>query len=341
MSEYNEIKFKNVLVTGGCGFIGSNFINYMLNKYPSIFILNVDRLDYCASEDNIEEVHRKSERYRLVVSDINNKEFMLSCLQRYQIDTIVHFAAQSHVDNSFGNSIQFTLDNVLGTHTLLECTKVYHQLTNKLSRFLHISTDEVYGERKLDDPGCEEEKSILDPTSPYAASKAAAEFMVKSYYHSFKLPIIIIRGNNVMGPRQYPEKLIPRFTMYLLEGKKCPIQGTGQTRRNFIYVDDVCNAVDIIVNKGKLNNIYNIGSEYEYSVKEILSLLIKELNITSTIEEVSEYVEDRAFNDFRYTVDCKKLKNLGWELKYSFEEGLKKTVEWYLQTNKNIQNKTD
>jgi len=324
-----QYTFKNILVTGGCGFIGSNFINYLLSKYANIFILNVDKLDYCASEDNIEYCFRNdNSRYRLAISDINNKDFILSCLNRYKIDTIVHFAAQSHVDNSFGNSIQFTIDNVLGTHTLLECSRVYQQSSGgALNRFLHISTDEVYGERKIDDPGCDEEKSILDPTSPYAASKAAAEFMVKSYYHSFKLPVIIVRGNNVMGPRQYPEKLIPRFTTHLLEGKKCPIQGTGETRRNFIYVEDVCNAVDIIVNKGRLNNVYNIGSDYEYSVKEILMILMKELKITSTVEEVSEYVEDRAFNDFRYTVDCKKLKELGWELKYSFEEGIRKTIE--------------
>ena len=326
-----ENTFKNILVTGGCGFIGSNYINYILNKYNNIFILNIDRLDYCADELNIESQFRNDNtRYRLAISDINNKEFILRCLKNYQIDTVIHFAAQSHVDNSFGNSIQFTLDNVLGTHTLLECCKVYQQQSNSfLKRFLHISTDEVYGERKIDDPGCDEEKSLLDPTSPYAASKAAAEFMVKSYYHSFKLPIIIIRSNNVFGPRQYPEKLIPRFVTYLLEGKKCPIQGTGETRRNFIYTDDVSNALDIILKKGKINKVYNIGSEYEYSVLDILKYLMKELNINKRIEEVSEYVEDRAFNDFRYTVNCDKLKELGWKIETTFEEGIKRTIEYY------------
>ena len=334
-----ENTFKNILVTGGCGFIGSNYINYILNKYNNIFILNIDRLDYCADELNIESQFRNDNtRYRLAISDINNKEFILRCLKNYQIDTVIHFAAQSHVDNSFGNSIQFTLDNVLGTHTLLECCKVYQQQSNSfLKRFLHISTDEVYGERKIDDPGCDEEKSLLDPTSPYAASKAAAEFMVKSYYHSFKLPIIIIRSNNVFGPRQYPEKLIPRFVTYLLEGKKCPIQGTGETRRNFIYTDDVSNALDIILKKGKINKVYNIGSEYEYSVLDILKYLMKELNINNRIEEVSEYVEDRTFNDFRYTVNCDKLKELGWKLEITFEEGIKRTIDWYKKIiNKNI-----
>ncbi len=326
-----ENTFKNILVTGGCGFIGSNYINYILNKYNNIFILNIDRLDYCADELNIESQFRNDNtRYRLAISDINNKEFILRCLKNYQIDTVIHFAAQSHVDNSFGNSIQFTLDNVLGTHTLLECCKVYQQQSNSfLKRFLHISTDEVYGERKIDDPGCDEEKSLLDPTSPYAASKAAAEFMVKSYYHSFKLPIIIIRSNNVFGPRQYPEKLIPKFVTYLLEGKKCPIQGTGETRRNFIYTDDVSNALDIILKKGKINKVYNIGSEYEYSVLDILKYLMKELNINNRMEEVSEYVEDRTFNDFRYTVNCDKLKELGWKLEITFEEGIKRTIDWF------------
>ncbi len=329
MTEENT--FKNILVTGGCGFIGSNYINYILNKYNNIFILNIDRLDYCADELNIElQFRNDNTRYRLAISDINNKEFILRCLKNYQIDTVIHFAAQSHVDNSFGNSIQFTLDNVLGTHTLLECCKVYQQQSNSfLKRFLHISTDEVYGERKIDDPGCDEEKSLLDPTSPYAASKAAAEFMVKSYYHSFKLPIIIIRSNNVFGPRQYPEKLIPKFVTYLLEGKKCPIQGTGETRRNFIYTDDVSNALDIILKKGKINKVYNIGSEYEYSVLDILQYLMKELKINKRMEEVSEYVEDRAFNDFRYTVNCDKLKELGWKLEITFEERIKRTIDLF------------
>jgi UDP-glucose 4,6-dehydratase len=329
--------FRNILVTGGCGFIGSNFINYMLSKYTDIFILNIDRLDYCADELNIESEFRSDNtRYRLVVSDINNKEFILRCLTNYNIDTIVHFAAQSHVDNSFGNSIQFTLDNVLGTHTLLECSKVYNQKIEgtKLTRFLHISTDEVYGERKLNDPGCDEEKSLLEPTSPYAASKAAAEFMVRSYYHSFKLPIVIIRSNNVFGPRQYPEKLIPRFITHLLEGKKCPIQGTGETRRNFIYTDDVSSALDIVLKKGELNKVYNIGSEFEYSVLDILQYLMRELKIEKTEKEVSEFVEDRAFNDFRYTVNCDKLKELGWNIEVSFEDGIRRTIEFYKNKSK-------
>jgi UDP-glucose 4,6-dehydratase len=311
---------RNILVTGGCGFIGSNFINYMLDNYTDIFIVNIDRLDYCA---NIKNVYHK-ERYQLVVSDLNNYSIVRELLNQYNINVIIHFAAQSHVDNSFGNSIQFTRDNVLGTHTLLECARDY----GKLERFIHISTDEVYGEVDIEHKGCNE-KSLLNPTNPYAATKAAAEFLVRSYYHSFKLPVIITRGNNVYGPRQYPEKLIPRFITKLLNREKCPIHGQGKTRRNFIYVDDVSRAVDAILNKGEINEIYNIGSDDEYSVKEVLSILIKIIGLEKDIESVCEYVEDRAFNDSRYCIDSRKLVNLGWSKKISFEEGINKTIEWY------------
>lgn len=313
---------KNILVTGGCGFIGSNFINYMLDTYTDIFIVNVDRLDYCSDMNNV--YHK--ERYRLVVTDLNNSVILNNTLESYNIDSIVHFAAQSHVDNSFGNSIQFTKDNVLGTHTLLECCRVY----GKIKKFVHISTDEVYGEVDNEHQGCNE-KSLLNPTNPYAATKAAAEFLVKSYYHSFKLPIVITRGNNVYGPRQFPEKLIPRFITKLLNNEKCPIHGQGKTRRNFIYSGDVSKAVDIILRKGEINEIYNIGSDDEYSVIEVLNKLLKELNISKSIEEVSEFVEDRAFNDFRYCIDSSKLELLGWKKTISFEDGLKQTIMWYKQ----------
>jgi dTDP-glucose 4,6-dehydratase len=313
---------KNILVTGGCGFIGSNFINYMLDTYTDIFIVNVDRLDYCADMNNV--YHK--ERYRLVVTDLNNSVILNNTLESYNIDSIVHFAAQSHVDNSFGNSIQFTKDNVLGTHTLLECCRVY----GKIKKFVHISTDEVYGEVDNEHQGCNE-KSLLNPTNPYAATKAAAEFLVKSYYHSFKLPIVITRGNNVYGPRQFPEKLIPRFITKLLNNEKCPIHGQGKTRRNFIYSGDVSKAVDVILRKGEINEIYNIGSDDEYSVIEVLNKLLKELNISKSIEDVSEFVEDRAFNDFRYCIDSSKLELLGWKKTISFEDGLKQTIMWYKQ----------
>ena len=314
---------KNMMVTGGCGFIGSNFINYMLKTYDDIFILNVDKLDYCADIQNVKSF--EPERYQLVISDINNTSCISSMLKRYNIDCIVHFAAQSHVDNSFGNSIQFTEDNILGTHCLLECARDY----GKIKLFLHISTDEVYGEVDRNHPGCEEEKSLLNPSNPYAASKAAAEFLVRSYYHSFKLPIIITRSNNVYGERQYNEKLIPRFITNLIENKKCPIHGEGLSRRNFIYVEDVCKAIDTIMRKGKINGIYNIGSSDEYNVLEVLQHLLTLLDIDKTMNEVSEIVEDRLFNDSRYCVNSKKLEELGWKQETNFIQGLIKTIEYY------------
>ena len=314
---------KNMMVTGGCGFIGSNFINYMLKTYDDIFILNVDKLDYCADIQNVKSF--EPERYQLVISDINNTSCISSMLKRYNIDCIVHFAAQSHVDNSFGNSIQFTEDNILGTHCLLECARDY----GKIKLFLHISTDEVYGEVDRNHPGCEEEKSLLNPSNPYAASKAAAEFLVRSYYHSFKLPIIITRSNNVYGERQYNEKLIPRFITNLIENKKCPIHGEGLSRRNFIYVEDVCKAIDTIMRKGKINGIYNIGSSDEYNVLEVLQHLLTLLDIDKTMNEVSEIVEDRLFNDSRYCVNSKKLEELGWKQETNFMQGLIKTIEYY------------
>ena len=316
---------KNILVTGGCGFIGSNFINYYLETYENINIINIDRMDYCASADNIKVDNQNIHRYKLIVGDLNNKDFMIYILNENNIDTIVHFAAQSHVDNSFGNSLQFTHDNVLGTHTLLECCRVY----GKIQRFIHISTDEVYGEVDIDHEGCSE-KNLLNPTNPYAATKASAEFIVRSYYHSFKLPIIITRGNNVYGPNQYPEKLIPKFTMQLYKNQKCTIHGKGETRRNFIHALDVAKAVDVIIRLGVINNIYNIGTNNEYSVMDITKKLVKLIKNSENVDDYIEYVEDRHFNDFRYAINSNNLRELGWSESIEFEKGLEDCVNWYI-----------
>ncbi len=313
---------KNILVTGGCGFIGSNFINHMLQSYNDIFIVNIDKLDYCADVNNI--LNKDPNRYQLIITDINNTNVILNTLKVYNIDTVVHFAAQSHVDNSFKNSLQFTFDNVLGTHSLLEASREY----GKLSKFVHCSTDECYGEVDLEHDGCTE-KSLLNPTNPYAATKAAAEFLVRSYYHSYKLPILITRGNNTYGLFQYPEKLIPKFIEHFLKNEKCTIHGEGKTRRNFIFAEDTAKAFDFIVRKGVINEIYNIGSKNEYSVMDIFNILHKKLNIQKDKEDCLVYVEDRNFNDFRYAVNCEKLKELGWKEETTFEEGLDKTIEWY------------
>jgi dTDP-glucose 4,6-dehydratase len=304
----------NILVTGGCGFIGSNFINYILNKDNSIKIFNIDCLNYCANEKNV----LSHPNYKLIKGNITSKDLVLHILNEYNIDAIIHFAAQSHVDNSFDNSLQYTTDNVMGTHVLLQASKEY----GKIKKFLHFSTDEVYGEVDLEHPGCHE-KSLLNPTNPYAATKAAAEFLVRSYYHSFKLPIIIVRCNNVYGPNQYPEKLIPKFIKLLSEGKKLTVHGNGNTRRNFIWAEDVAIATELIFNNGELNETYNIGTNQEYSVLDVARLLVSKMTSDKDINNHVIFVEDRPFNDFRYSVDITLLKSLGWEEKFTnFEDNI-------------------
>ena len=318
---------KNVLLTGCCGFIGSNFVNYLCNKYPDISVINLDKLDYCSREKNVDFF----ENYTFVKGDIKSCDLVNFILNKYEIDTVIHVAAQSHVDNSFGNSIQFTKDNVLGTHTLLECCRIY----GKINRFIHISTDEVYGEVDLNEI-CSE-NYLLNPTNPYAASKAAAEFLVRSYYTSFKLPIIITRGNNVYGPKQYPEKVIPKFIFQILNNEKCSIHGEGKTLRNFIHVYDVCTAFETILLYGKINNIYNIGTNNEYSVLDLAKKIVKVLKPKSKFEDMIEYCEDRKFNDKRYSICNKKLLDLGWKESINFDKGLNDTINWYVN-NKNYWN---
>jgi dTDP-glucose 4,6-dehydratase len=274
----------NILVTGGCGFIGSNYINYILDKYQNnIKIYNLDCLNYCGKETNV----NANENYKFIKGNITSKDLVLHILNEYAIDGIIHFAAQSHVDNSFDNSLQYTMDNVYGTHILLQAAKEY----GKLKKFLHFSTDEVYGEVDLEHPGCHE-KSLLNPTNPYAATKAAAEFLVRSYYHSFGLPVVIVRCNNVYGPNQYPEKLIPKFIKLLKEGKRLTIHGKGETRRNFIY---------------------NIGTSQEFSVMDVAKLLVEKLTDDKDLANHITFVEDRPFNDFRYSIDSTYLRELGWK----------------------------
>jgi dTDP-glucose 4,6-dehydratase len=279
-------------------------------------------MDYCSSLKNIDG---PPTNYIFYKCDIQNVDMLRHILNLHSIDTVIHFAAQTHVDNSFGNSIQFTLDNVVGTHTLLECCKEY----GKIRRFVHISTDEVYGEVGANDSECVETR-VLTPTNPYAATKAAAEHLVFSYHYSFKLPLVVVRGNNVYGPRQYPEKLIPKFITLLNDNKKCTVHGQGKTIRNFIHVDDVSSAVDTILTKGLDGNIYNIGSKNEFSVMDIAKKLTRILKPNEDANDHIEFVEDRHFNDFRYSISNNKLIQLGWTETVPFEEGLKQTVDWYL-----------
>lgn len=319
------------MVTGGCGFIASNFIHKLLDtgKY---FVVNVDRLDYCSNVKNITHVYDadaktltidpRPENYVFYQTDINNSAVIKEILQNFQIDVVYHFAAQTHVDLSFGSSSQFVTDNVLGTTNLLECCRQY----GKLEKFIHVSTDEVYGD--ISTPEKEHNAityGLYDPTNPYAATKAAAELMVKSYGHSYKLPIIITRSNNVYGRQQYWEKIIPKFIYLLMNGKKVPVYGDGSAKRKYLYIDDACDAYMRILEHGVIGETYEMGSDVEYTALEMAKIL------TNDAPECIEFVADRQFHDMRYIVNTKSLEQLGWKPSTSFEEGLKQTIKWYKQ----------
>mgnify|MGYP003973320785 CR=1 FL=1 len=310
----------NLLVTGGCGFIGSNFINYIFNK-NTYNIINIDNLYYCANIDNVEKHIQSSPYYTFIKGNICSRDLIQHVLINYNVNIIIHFAAQSHVDNSFENSIQYTNDNIVGTHNLLECSRLY----NNLTKFIHISTDEVYGESMNDiDEMAKTEQSILCPTNPYAATKASAELIAQSYFHSFNMPIIITRGNNVYGPNQYPEKLIPKFINLLKNNQKVTIQGDGSNVRSFLHSNDAVTAFEIIINKGVIGEIYNIGcdEQMEYSILDVTKLLVKYIKNEDNIDNYIEYIPDRPFNDKRYYISNSKIKNLGWDIYTSFEKGL-------------------
>jgi dTDP-glucose 4,6-dehydratase len=308
-----------ILVTGGLGFIGSNFVEYMLKNNQNLEIINVDKCDYMAREKNVPQ----QTRYHYIRGDVSEHYFMDYIFKEYQPDFVVHFAAQSCVTKSFELAFQYTTDNVLGTHVMLEACRKY----GRIKKFIHISTDEVYGE--VGPLATSDENSPLNPSNPYSASKAAAELYVRGYMNCYKLPCIITRGNNVFGPKQYPEKVVPLFIKQILDGKSVTIHGDGSTRRNFIHVDDVCRALELILVKGEVGSIYNIGSKFEYSVNEIFEKLkdiaggAKSINIT----------DPRPHNDSRYCIDSSALRALGWEENPEFDEKLKETFHWYQQNS--------
>jgi len=310
----------NLLITGGCGFIGSNFINYIYdkNKYN---IINLDAMYYCANEFNVKEHIRKSKNYKFIKGNLCDYKLINQILHDNEIEFIIHFAAQSHVQNSFEDSLTFTYDNVLGTHTLLEVCRKY----SKIKKFIHVSTDEVYGESMLElDEEYKTENSVLCPSNPYAATKAGAELIAQSYYHSFKMPIIITRGNNVYGSNQYPEKLIPRFINLLKNNKKVTIQGDGSNVRAFLHAIDTARAFECILENGIIGEIYNIGCDenMEYSVLDVAKILIKMIKNTDKFDNWIEYIEDRPFNDKRYYISNNKVKKLGWSININFIDGL-------------------
>ena len=293
----------NILITGGLGFIGSNFINYIFSNCNLNFhqIINIDKESYCSNT----KFTINDPKYKYIKADINDKNLITFILKEYNITHIIHFAAQSHVDNSFDNSLDYTIDNVMGTHSLLDCVKN----VDKNILFIHFSTDEVYGE-SINKDDIKIETSLLLPTNPYAASKAASEMYVNSYKKSYNLKTIILRCNNVFGPNQYPEKVIPKFIKQIKNNEKITIHGKGDSVRDFIHVNDVSEAILTILEKGKINEIYNISGEIKISIIDLAKLIIGKDNIDPYIE----YVKDRPFNDKRYEINSDKLKMLGWKV---------------------------
>lgn len=318
---------KILFITGGAGFIGSNFINVFVKKYPHTKIINFDTLYYCANENNIDEYIQKSVNYKFINGNLQSYDLLRYIFESNKITHILHFAAQSHVQKSFSDSIQYTKDNVLGTHNLLEVSRLY---CKTLERFIHVSTDEVYGESmiKLDEKH-KTEHSLLSPSNPYAASKAAAEMLIQSYKQSFNMPIIITRGNNVYGPNQYPEKVIPKFIQQLKSGEKLTIQGDGSCIRGFLHVLDTTEAFITVLEKGNIGEIYNIGCDegMEYSILDVAKILIKKIKKTEEYDKWITYIEDRPFNDKRYYISNEKLKDLGWKITINLHDGFESLIQ--------------
>lgn len=311
-----------LLVTGGAGFIGSNFVEYILNKYPHYKIVVLDILSYCGRLENFSSATKANKNFKFIKGDVRNftevKKAMKGC------EVVVHFAAETHVDRSILNADNFLTTDIYGTYICLEVAK-----KQKIKKFLHISTDEVYGEANK--KPCTE-NSPLFPKSPYAAAKAGADRLAYSYYTTYKLPVVITRCTNNYGPKQYPEKMIPLFITNCLESKKMPVYGSGKNTRDWVYVRDHCRALDLILHtKNVEGEIFNIGSGEEFSILQIADFIIQELSLN---ENYLKFIQDRPGHILRHAVSNKKIKKLGWKPEIKFKEGIKKTINWY-QENKN------
>jgi len=312
-----------LLVTGGAGFIGSNFILYWLKKYSEDQIVNLDKLTYAGNLENLESIENNP-NYKFVKEDICNLEFVKSLIKDEQIDTVVHFAAESHVDRSIKNPAPFIKTNIEGTYVLLEAS-----LKNNIKRFHHISTDEVFGALALKTKEKFTNQTKYNPRSPYSASKAASDHLVNSYYATYNLPVTISNCSNNFGPYQFPEKFISLAITNIIEGKKVPVYGDGLYVRDWLYVEDHCRAIDLILKKGKIGRTYLVGGQTEdISNFEVVKKIIK---IMDKDQSVIEHVKDRPGHDRRYAIDWSTInKKLGWKPEFDFETSLKKTVDWYI-----------
>lgn len=320
-----------LLVTGGCGFIGSNFIHHILREHPDWEVVNLDKLTYAGNLKNLEDI-ASDPRYKFIRGDIADRALVERVFSQERPDAVINFAAESHVDRSILDPSPFIETNVKGVQVLLEAARKY-----PVHRFIQISTDEVYG--TLGKEGCFTEESPLLPNSPYAASKAAADLLCRAYYKAYGIPVIITRSSNNYGPYQFPEKLIPLMIRNALHGKPLPVYGKGENVRDWLYVEDNCQAIDLVLQKGRVGEIYNIGGGCEKRNIEVVQMIcdiLEELNvpgISCPVRSLIAFIKDPrgAAHDFRYALDCTKIREeLGWKPKVSFEEGLRKTVKWYL-----------
>ena len=337
---------KSILVTGGCGFIGSNFIRNIVEKHKSIQIVNLDKLTYAGNISNLNDLAKS--QYIFSQGDICDSDLLESLFSKYKFDSVVHFAAESHVDRSIDGPSEFIQTNVVGTLNLLEQSrKFYSKSKNKDFKFLHVSTDEVYG--SLGNEGKFLETTPYDPSSPYSASKASSDHLVRAWNRTYDLPTLITNCSNNYGPYQFPEKLIPLMIINSLNDLKLPIYGKGENIRDWLYVTDHCDAIWCVLNDGTTGETYNIGGNNEIknlnivrTICDILDELLPKEN--ESYSELITFVKDRPGHDFRYAIDSKKIKNeLGWLPKESFESGIRKTIEWYLDNKiwwKSIQDNT-
>lgn len=314
----------NILITGGAGFIGSNLVMYLLKKYPDVSIVNLDKLTYAGNLENLESV-KADRRYHFEKGDICDRSSVEGILNRHAIDTIINVAAETHVDRSILGSAEFIQTNIVGTHVLLELAR-----EKKIRKFVQISTDEVYG--SLGPSGKFTEETPLHPNSPYAASKASADTFVLAYHHTHGLPAVITRCSNNYGPFQFPEKLIPLMIANALNDKALPVYGDGMNVRDWLHVADHCSAIDAVLQRGRVGEVYNIGGSNEKTNIELIKLL---LTLLKKPESLISFVKDRPGHDKRYAIDSSKIqKELDWKPAYTFERGIQETVEWYLQNRK-------
>ena len=334
---------KTLLITGGAGFIGSHLVRHMVDKYPDYNIINLDKLTYAGNLENLRDVESAS-NYTFVKADINSEDEVMKVFNDHRIDGVIHLAAESHVDRSISNPTEFIYTNIVGTVNLLNAAR--HQWKDDLEDklFYHVSTDEVYG--SLGDTGLFTESTSYDPRSPYSASKASSDHLVRAYFHTFKLPVVISNCSNNYGGYQFPEKLIPLMIHNIKNNKPLPVYGQGLNVRDWLYVEDHAEAIDLIFHKGKLGDTYNIGGNNEWRNIDLVNLLCSIMDQKlgreeGTSKKLITYVTDRAGHDLRYAIDSSKLQGeLGWEPSLIFEEGLEKTVEWYLANEEWLNNVT-